>query len=242
MSLPASWRLRSFAVLASTQDLCRQLAEAGEPGGLAILAQRQTQGHGTQGRGWESPAGNLSLSVLLRPAAPASDAPRWALLAAVALAEAVGAVLPPQAGLRLKWPNDLLLGGGKLAGVLTHSAARAGGAIDWLVIGFGVNLATAPELPDRETACVAQAAPPPPPEQFAASLVARLDAWQARMLAEGFAPVRAAWLAYAPDPGSPVTLRLPARVVRGAFAGLNDDGRLLLSADGQTHAFAAGET
>ncbi len=236
------WRLQSFAVLDSTQDLCRRLAEAGEPGHLAVLAGRQTQARGTHGRGWESHSGNLALSVLLRPDAGARDAGQWALLAAVALAETVAAVLPRETPPRLKWPNDLLLDGRKLAGILTESVARPDGRLDWLVIGFGVNLAVAPDVAGRETACVAQAAPPPAPDRFAHNLLACLDAWVGRLLSDGFAPVRAAWLGYAPAPGSPVTLRLSERTVAGTFSGLHDDGRLLLSTEGQTRAFAAGET
>ncbi len=235
------WRLQSFALLASTQDLCRQLAEAGEPGHLAVLAERQSAGRGTQGRGWDSPEGNLFLSVLLRPPARAREVGRWGLLAAVALADTVAALLPDSVSLRLKWPNDLLLDGRKLAGILTESAAGLDGGLDWVVIGFGVNLATAPDLPDRATACLAERLPPPPPESFATDLLARLDTWRARQDADGFAAVRAAWLRYAPEPGSPLTLRLSGQTVDGAFAGLSEDGRLLLeSADG-VHAFASGE-
>jgi BirA family biotin operon repressor/biotin-[acetyl-CoA-carboxylase] ligase len=235
---PPPWRLQSFAVLESTQTLCRQLAEAGEPDRLAIMAAWQTQGQGTQGRGWESPVGNLSLSVLMRPEGRAGQAGQWALLAAVALAETVAALLPAAADLRLKWPNDLLLDGAKLAGILTQIDARQDGTLEWLVIGFGVNLRTAPALPDRPTACLPV---PTSPELFADSLLRALDRWRGTLATEGFAPVRDAWLRFAPEPGTPVALRLPARTVHGNFAGLHDDGRLLLSADGTTHAFAAGE-
>jgi BirA family biotin operon repressor/biotin-[acetyl-CoA-carboxylase] ligase len=235
---PPPWRLQSFAVLESTQTLCRQLAEAGEPDRLAIIAARQTQGQGTQGRGWESPAGNLFLSVMLRPDARVDQAGQWALLAAVALAETVAGLLTAASDLRLKWPNDLLLGGAKLAGILTQTAGRPDGALDWLVIGFGVNLRTAPALPDRPTACLPV---PASPEPFAANLLRRIDFWRDRLAIEGFAPVRDAWLCFAPEPGAPVALRLPARTVHGGFAGLRDDGRLLLTTDGTTHAFAAGE-
>jgi BirA family biotin operon repressor/biotin-[acetyl-CoA-carboxylase] ligase len=139
----------------STSDLLLRLAAAGEPEGLALLARRQTAGRGRDGRGWTSPAGNLSLSLLLRPDAPARDAPHWALLAAVALAEALAPSLPNPAALRLKWPNDLLLHGAKLAGVLVESAATRDGRIEWLVVGLGANLAVAPAVPGRATACLA---------------------------------------------------------------------------------------
>ncbi len=242
MTPPPPWRLRHFPVLESTQDLCRQLAEAGEPGHLAVLADWQTRGRGTQGRGWASPFGNLFLSVLLRPPVPARAAPQWGLLAAVALADTVAALLPGDAALLLKWPNDLLLDGRKLAGILTESAARAGGALDWLVVGFGVNLATAPEIQDRASACVAERTSPPPAAQFAADLLACLDLWGARHLAGGFAPIRTAWLARAPEPGSPISLRLDGRTVAGGFAGLNEAGGLLLASENGVRSFMAGES
>jgi BirA family biotin operon repressor/biotin-[acetyl-CoA-carboxylase] ligase len=239
---PGTWRLQSFACLASTQDLCRSLAAAGEPADLAILAERQTSGRGRHGRTWESPSGNLSLSVLLRPREPARTAGQWSLLAAVAVAEAIAAHLPAPMVPQLKWPNDVVLGAAKLAGVLTEAAARPDAMLDWLVIGFGVNLAVSPALPDRATTCLADHAAAPSPHRFAAELLDRLAYWRQQRLLGGFAPVRAAWLAMAPQPGSKVALRVPTGTIDGAFAGLGEDGSLLLSTDGQVRAFATGES
>jgi BirA family biotin operon repressor/biotin-[acetyl-CoA-carboxylase] ligase len=235
-----SWRLSVHEALASTSDLCRDRALAGEPAGLAVLARRQTAGRGTKGRRWESPAGNLFLSVLLRPAMPAQDVAQWSLLAAVALADALAPLLPDPRALALKWPNDVLLHGRKLAGILAEGAA-SGGRADFLVIGFGVNLAVAPDLPDRPTACLLQAAPAPAPEAFAPALLDQLDRWADVQAREGFAPVRAAWLARGPDRGEPIRLRLGPATWAGAFAGLGADGSLLLAAAGGVRAFVAGE-
>ena len=110
------FHLESHEVLESTSSLVKQRAEAGEAEGLAILALRQSAGRGRQGRGWESPAGNLYLSLLLRPAVPLRDAPQWSFVAAVALAETLKPLLPEAAQPSLKWPNDLLLQGAKAAG------------------------------------------------------------------------------------------------------------------------------
>lgn len=239
---PEAWRLQVYEALGSTSDLCRTLAIAGEPGPLAILARRQTQGRGTRGREWVSPAGNLFLSVLLRSREQARDVGQWSLLAGVALAEALLPLLPDRAALRLKWPNDVLLAGAKLAGILVESSAKPDSTLDWLVIGIGVNLATAPELPDRRTAAVAQVATPPAAEDMARLVLARLSHWRRVRLLEGFAPVRAAWLGHAPALGTQLTLRLGNRSVGGSFAGLGQDGSLLLATGGRVHAFAAGET
>jgi BirA family biotin operon repressor/biotin-[acetyl-CoA-carboxylase] ligase len=228
--------------LASTQDGVLAAARAGEAEGLAILALRQTAGRGTQGRPWQSRSGNLALSCLLRPPGPARDLPQWSLLAAVALAEAVAAELPPEAGLRLKWPNDLLLGGAKCAGILMEGAPAPGGGIDWLVLGIGVNLAWAPELPDRSTACLADLAAPPSPVAFAWRLLAKLDRWRQIQAQHGFEPIRHSWLERGPSPGSPIGLKqADGRLLQGSFGGLARDGRLLLCDKGRIVEVASGE-
>ena len=231
------WRLRSFETLASTSDLLIQLANAGEPAGLALLAHRQTAGRGSRGRAWTSPAGNLALSVLLRPTGPASHAGQWALLAAVALGDALR-LHAPDAALSLKWPNDVLLDGRKLGGILIDGAAAPNGGLLWLVIGFGANLGAAPEVADRVAAGLGSAATP---AQVAATLLDRLDHWRRVVLLDGFAPVRAAWLARAHPPGTHLRVRAGASEIGGQFAGLADDGALLLQTGGRVHAFSTGE-
>lgn len=240
MTDAAAWRLRHYQSIGSTSDLCRSLASAGEPDGLAIRADRQTAGRGSRGRGWESPVGNLYLSVLLRPKEPVARVGQWALLAAVALAEAIAPRLPDPSLLRVKWPNDLLLGERKLAGILLDSVADGSDGITWLVIGMGANLAASPNL-DRPTGSVADVAAPPDPAAIAAATLDRLAHWRRVRQLNGFAPVRSAWLARAAAPGNRMTLKLGGREIAGAFAGLGDDGSLLLQTGGRVHAFATGE-
>jgi len=236
------WRLEAHDLLPSTSDVCRQRAlEGGAPDGLAVLARQQSSGRGTNGRTWRSPAGNLYLSVLLRPEEPARVAAQWSLLSAVAVAETIAAHLPAQPDLALKWPNDVLLRGRKTAGILTEMSARADGMLDYLVIGVGVNLAVAPGDTDRPTACLAECAPPPAPEAFARSLLDAIDAWDAVRAREGFSAVRAAWLARGPVPGMPLQLRFGTEMRYGRFAGLAPDGGLLLATEAGVRAFAAGE-
>lgn len=233
----AAWRLRCFETLPSTSDLCISLAEGGEPDGLAVLALRQTHGRGSRGRNWDAPPGNLNLSVLLRPAGDAAEAGRWALLAGLALFDA----LAPHAGagLTLKWPNDLMLDGAKLAGILLDSAVQADGRLGWLVLGLGANLAHAPDLPDRRAACLP--APAPLPQAVAASVLDRLAQWRRVRAVDGFAAIRAAWLARAHPSGTRLTVRSGGTVVGGRFAGLAEDGSLLLQTGGRVHAFPTAE-
>jgi BirA family biotin operon repressor/biotin-[acetyl-CoA-carboxylase] ligase len=236
------WRLKIFETLGSTSDLCRNFAVNGEPAGLAVLARRQERGRGRDGRTWISTPGNLFLSVLFRPRGSMREAGTWSLLAAVALADALTPFLPDGAMLSLKWPNDLLLNGRKLSGILLDSEANAAGDIDWLVIGFGVNLAVAPAVPNRAVAALAEFVAPPTPEDVAQSLLFRLDHWCALRERDGLAPVREAWLARAHSPGTPLSLKLGETEIAGTFAGLAEDGCLLLQTGGRVRAFAAGET
>jgi BirA family transcriptional regulator, biotin operon repressor / biotin---[acetyl-CoA-carboxylase] ligase len=232
------WRLAIHDTLASTQDVVLAAARQGATEGLAVLARQQVAARGTQGRPWVSPLGNLSLSLLLRPSGPASQLPQYGLLAGVALAEAAAEFLPPGADLRLKWPNDLLLGGAKCAGILCDGAASGAGEIEWVVFGIGVNLAVAPPLPDRPTACFAAAGiVPPQPEAFAERLMAALAHWYA----QGLPAMRQRWLGFGPAPDAPVRLRQGDGFRQGRFGGLDEQGRLLFAGEKGLEVVTAGE-
>ena len=229
------WRLEEHASLPSTSDLARARAEAGAAAGLAVLAQVQTAGRGRQGRRWVAPAGNLNLSVVLRPRH--GEPGHWALACGVALAEAVGGFLPGLAAgaLCLKWPNDLLLNGGKLAGILVETGPG------WLVAGFGVNLRMAPVLAEARAVCLAEIADPPAPRVLAEALLARLGHWEGVLEAGAFASVRTAWLARGLPEGTPLRVHRGAGLVEGMFAGLAEDGALLLAGPGGLARVAGGD-
>jgi BirA family biotin operon repressor/biotin-[acetyl-CoA-carboxylase] ligase len=239
-ALPSGWRLRVEEELPSTSDLLLRLAAAGEPEGLAILARRQTAGRARDGRIWRSAAGNLSISLLLRPGGTAAEAPRWALLGGVALAEALSSFLADPMAIRLKWPNDLALGGAKLAGMLCEASAR-NGRIEWVVLGLGANLAEAPLVEGRATTCIAAHATAPDPEAAAIALITAVEAWRRRLQAEGLGPLLDAWQRRGPADGTQLTLRTGAGETTGSFRGLATDGALLLETGGGTMRFASGE-
>lgn len=168
---------------------------------LVVLADRQTAGRGRGGRAWQAPAGNLNFSAVLRPP-PEVPAGAWSLAAGVALIDALRASVPATlaAELCLKWPNDVLLRGAKLAGILVDAALSPGGAAEWLVIGIGANLVAAPTLPDRPTAALAELGISLPPRPLAEAITEALDKWAAAP----WPAIRAAWLARAHPPGTPL--------------------------------------
>ncbi len=236
------FRLECHEVLESTSSLVKQRAEAGEAEGLAIQALLQSAGRGRQGRGWDSPAGNLYLSVLLRPDVPLREAPQWSFVAAVALAETLTALLPEAARMSLKWPNDLLLKGAKAAGILVETGVTPNHALDWICIGVGVNIVTKPSLPDRPTACLGEFLPEPPaPDFLATALLQNLTHWHETRLRQGFDPICEAWLRYAPAMGAPVTVKRDGALLEGSFAGLSPEGGLMLAKGREVQLILAGE-
>lgn len=226
--------------IGSTSEALKARA-AGPSGEMALLARRQLGGHGRMGRPWRSIDGNLHLSVLLRPGSLRWPG-HWSILSAVALADVVRPYLPEPGLLRLKWPNDALLRGGKLAGILLEAGTSGTPTpAPWLVIGFGVNLAGAPDGLGREVACLADWCPTPDPAVFARQLLAVLQAWRTRYSDEGFGPVQAAWLQVAHRRGEPTVAGAGERRVEGRFRGLGQDGSLLLDGPEGEIAIMAGE-
>jgi BirA family transcriptional regulator, biotin operon repressor / biotin---[acetyl-CoA-carboxylase] ligase len=222
--------IRTVAETGSTNDDLAALAREGGGEGLWVRAERQSGGKGRQGRAWESPVGNLHASTLvrLRPGDP--PAPTLALVAAVALHEAVAPLVPEA---RIKWPNDLLVDGAKLAGILLE---REGDAV---VVGFGVNLAARPRFVERPAASVAELADTTPDAAaFLGTLAEGFTRWLVRWRNEGVAPVRDAWLRSAHPSGTALVTSDGA----GLFDGLDDSGALRLRLeDGTVRLVHAGD-
>jgi len=222
----------------STNADLRQLADAGGEDGLWLRADRQTAGRGRQGRDWSSPSGNFYGSTLVRLQPSDPMAATLALVAAVAIEDAVRSCLPDiGARLALKWPNDLLIDGAKLSGILLE---RTGDAI---VIGMGINLASAPGLPDRATTALGDHGVSVTPEAMQALLADAMTRWIAVWREQGMFAIIARWEARAHPHGTPLTARLPdGQVLTGTFHGLANDGALRLGlADGSVHVIHAGD-
>jgi len=227
--LPSTFRLLHFATLGSTNDEARRLAEAGAPDGTVVWADKQTAGRGRRGRPWISPAGNLHFSLLVRQRIDAARAAQLSLVAAVALGETVASLLPAPRSVTFKWPNDVLVDGAKIAGILLESSGSADGEIEWLVVGCGVNLAEAPKLADYPAVSLREAgAQEAAPGIVLERAVLAFDGWRQRWQNEGIVPVREAWIARAHGLGGRIRVRLPDGEVEGRFTGMDGDGALVL--------------
>jgi BirA family biotin operon repressor/biotin-[acetyl-CoA-carboxylase] ligase len=186
-----------------------------------VWSREQTGGRGRRGRHWASPVGNLYTSTILRPDCPAQRAAELGFAAALAVAD----IVPAGREVRVKWPNDVLVDGGKIAGILLESAIGQTGQVQHVVAGIGVNVGFAPQLPEmRYPGSALGGSVEAALEKLAAALAARLAEWRR----EGFETVRAAWLAKAGPLGTEVDVKLGEGLVRGRFAGLDREGALLL--------------
>jgi BirA family transcriptional regulator, biotin operon repressor / biotin---[acetyl-CoA-carboxylase] ligase len=241
-SWPKGYGLKAFDVIDSTNEEARRLAAAGEPGPVWISAARQTAGRGRRGRAWESPTGNLAATLMLRPGKSAGECAQLSFVAAVSAADML-AGFAPHADIRLKWPNDVLAGSRKIAGILLESASTGGDPPGWLAVGIGVNLAMHPEGTELPaTSLKALGASVPPPEDALLNLAAQFARWYEVWLAQGFGAIRDAWLARAAGLGTRIRARLATEETNGVFEGIDGNGALILrEGAGSVRHIAAGE-
>lgn len=222
--------------VASTQAVAFALAGEGAPDRTVVVADHQTAGRGRFGRRWlDEPGASLLVSILLRPRLEPSRLPLLSYAAAVAVAEALEAA----AGLagRLKWPNDVLVDGRKIAGILLESRIGQAPAV---VVGIGVNVAQRafpPDLAPRVTSVALAGGRSTDREALLAALLESFDAWRGRLEGEGFAAVRERWLALSDTLGRPV--RVDGRV--GIAVDLDAEGALVLRDGATLHRVIAGE-
>jgi BirA family biotin operon repressor/biotin-[acetyl-CoA-carboxylase] ligase len=241
--LPNEFRLITLPSLGSTNDEVARYARAGEPAGLVVSAGEQRRGKGRFRRPWSSPEGGLYCSLLLRPACPAQRAPELGFVAAVALADAIAGVIGPGA-VACKWPNDLLLHGRKVAGILLESATDTAGRLDWVVLGIGVNVATQPppEAVQYPATCLArEGAATLTSDQLREKVLAHLARWLATWSREGFAPVRLAWRRLAYRMGKELVVNVGDRPLHGRFIDIDATGALVLETAGRRHVITAAD-
>jgi len=209
--------------LDSTNEEARRLARHGERGPLWIVARTQTAGRGRRGRNWVSEPGNLFATLLIQPLCPIERSPQLGFAIGLSTADLLGAYVAA-ADVKLKWPNDVLVKGKKIAGILIEACNS-----DTLAIGVGVNLVNAPSEAEFPAISLIQAAGSAPDPEAALGLLAdRMHAWYEVWREHGFAPLKTAWLARASGVGGDITVRLANEELHGVFETLDDDGALVL--------------
>lgn len=230
--------------VASTNLECMERARSGDEGRLWITAVRQTGGRARRGRSWVSEPGNLYSSLLLIDPAPWAALASLPLAVTVAVEAAVSSALPAEAAqtLRIKWPNDLLIGGRKTSGILIEAEQLPDGRRA-VVIGCGINVAHRPEAGLYPTTCLAEQGSAVTPQDMFAQLVVTMDrALRLWDQGRGVAAIRDAWIERAQGIGEPVTVNLPDRQIHGLFDGIDVEGRLMLALpDGSRQTIASGD-
>lgn len=227
----------------STNAEARRRAEASEMGPVWLTAGRQTAGRGRRGRNWETGQGsNLAATLLLTTQRPPAEAAQISFVAALAVAELADAYVPASL-VTLKWPNDPLIAGKKTSGVLIESGPSPLGGL-WLAVGIGINLAEAPENPERPATTFAahMTAPPPKPLEALNVLAEAFVRWQDVWDRMGFPAIADAWSRRAHGIGEPCVARLGNETIEGVAEGLDTDGSLRLRLpDGMLRRITAGD-
>ncbi|OYX44424.1 MAG: biotin--[acetyl-CoA-carboxylase] ligase [Rhodobacterales bacterium 32-67-9] len=199
-----------------------------------IMARHQTAARGRRGRPWLFPEGNFAATLVMRPAGDPAAAALRSFVAALALAETLQVISGPGATITLKWPNDVLLNGGKVAGILLESAGQ-GGTVSHLAIGIGVNLVAAPPAEAVEPGAVlpvslmGETGVRVAPETVLDFLAPAFARWEAQLATYGFGPIRTAWLDRAAKLGQTITARTGSEAIKGRFETIADDGALIIA-------------
>jgi len=229
------FQVRHYERLGSTNDEAQRLAAEGAPHGTVVHTDEQTAGRGRLSRRWLSPPGNLYLSIVLRPDVAPARVAEIGFLAALAVADSVDALLPRQLRATLKWPNDVLVSDGKIAGILAEQAGDA------VILGIGLDVLQAPTGLSYKVStivgCGGLATVDGARDRVLAALANWMNVWEQ----DGFAAIRAAWLARAHPVGSALSVQMGDRFINGLFAGLDDEGALLLDDQEARHRIVAGD-
>jgi len=235
--LPGWFDGRYYTHLDSTNDEAKRLAEAGARDGTFVVAVEQGKGRGRSGRQWSSPPGNLYSSLLLRDIPSPTEGALYSFVAALAVADAIIAA-DEKLAVSLKWPNDVLVNGLKISGILLESSA----ARNWLVIGAGINVACKPNIPGLAATSLSDQSLSITLDDFASLYAASLANWVTTFRTRGFHVIREAWLARARGVGEPIKARVGNAEYHGIFQDLDETGALILvDGNGNNRSITSGE-
>jgi len=237
------WTVQSFREVESTQDLIHEVAAQGHAEGVVVQSMVQLGGKGRRGNKWVSPVGNLYMSLLLRPECSVQEAGQISFVIAVAASDMLDDHIDPDKHTKtLKWPNDILIDGLKLSGILLESEAigsTKNRMLDYIAVGMGMNIFNKPDL----ATCLNDVARGPVyinkvRDGFLSKLSYYYELWQEK----GFAPILELWLKSAHGLNQPITARLPKSEIKGVFKSVDEDGALVLELpDGSLKIIHAGE-
>ena len=236
--LPPGYRLIAREAVGSTNEEARALVAAGVTQGTVVWAESQTAGRGRHGRDWVSPPGNLYCSIILRPKVETSRLSEISFVSALAVRDAVTAVLPADIPVEFKWPNDVLVAGRKVAGILVEAEKLPDEERTALIIGIGINIVSAPRETSYPATCISAMARAPRVSRLLSSLVAALDRRVELWTRNGFAVIREEWMNHAYGVGGQVTADSG---VSGVFSGLDETGAIIIGlTDGARHRLVSG--
>ena len=216
----------------STNVECRKMAERGSAEGLIVQALSQSSGRGRRGRSWSSPKGNLYFSMLIKPKCIVSKALEISFVSAIAMCDALGALLPPMVEVRVKWPNDILINQRKCCGFLLESSSESSGDVKWVIIGAGVNVESFPkDVEYPATSLSFEGSKNLALRDVLLSFLRHFKRWKNVWEEEGFSPIREAWMERSIGMGQRVTAKLVEESYTGIFSDLNADGSLVMITD-----------
>ena len=241
VDLPDGYRLVCHDALTSTNDEARRLADTGAEAGTIVWARRQTAGRGRRGRTWDSQGGNLFASIIVRPTCSVEQAMQVVFVAANAVYAAVAASLPEGPEVRCKWPNDILIDGKKVCGMLLETGGITGTVVDWLVAGIGINVAHYPKDGLYPATSLAEHGATPNIEKVLSRLAFAFNEEQTRWETDGFGAVRQRWLSQCTGLGGPIRVVTEQKTRNGVFETLDEHGALVLRTEDGLERITAGD-
>ena len=239
---PADYQLVMRDVVDSTNIVARTLAvEENAKHGTVVVAARQESGRGRRGKSWISPPGNVYCSAVLRPDCTIAAATQLSFVAALSVADTISSLGGSDLDVWCKWPNDVYIGIGKVAGILLECEGSAG-TPEFVILGIGINVTSHPlDTPFPTTSLKSQGCGTVDAVDAVETLLHHFAEWSDRWQKDGFAPIRTAWLDLTKGKGKPLTVRLGAETVKGTFNDLDQDGALIVGAGGGIRRITAGE-
>lgn len=244
IKMPSAFELAAFESLDSTNDELRRRAMDGAAANTVVCALEQTKGRGRRGRSWISQPGNLFCSILQKPTVPIAEAAKASFVAAVAIHDAIiESVDGFDCTVECKWPNDVLIDGYKVSGILLESQAKGTqGTLDWLIIGIGINLAHSPaDTPYPSGYINAYRNDVIHPEKMLEILLRHFQIWFERWETLGFPAIHEAWLQRAKGLGEEIIVNLANEQITGTFETLDPDGSLVLRTPHGQRLISAGD-